>query len=215
MLASLGFQMIRLRPWFLVLAALLVCTGLPTAYARGSSATVVDIKVEPAQPRTGDTVKIWFNLGEGAARAEVRWSLNGEEVQLSDYVEAVKYVEFDRPAKAGDTIVATITPFDATGEAGRAVVRRIVCATAPPQLKVVNQRIEGNSYRAKIEARDPQGGTVSLSLDAAPPGMNMDPMGTIDWPLGKDTAGRFPVKVRGKTGQGGESVLSFDVGIRR
>jgi hypothetical protein len=214
-LALMGFQMTFLRPWFLVFAALLMCTGTSSAYAQSSSATVVDIKVEPAQPRTGDTVKIWFNLGKGAERAEVRWSLNGEEAQTSDYVEAVKYVEFDRPVKAGDKIVATITPYDASGDAGKVVVRRIVCASAPPELKVVDQRIEDNSYRARIEARDPQGGTVALSLDAAPPGMKMDPGGSIDWPLGKDTAGRFPVKVRAKTGQGGESVLSFDVGIRR
>jgi hypothetical protein len=200
---------------YVALAAYMVGVDFFPAYAQASAATVVDVRIEPEQPRTGDTVKIWFNLGEGAERAEVRWSLNGEEVQLSDYIEAVKYVEFDRPAKTGDTIVATITPFDASGEAGMSIARRIVCATAPPELNVVNQRIEDNSYRAKVEARDPQGGTVSLSLDAAPPGMKMDPRGSIDWPLGKDTAGRFPVKVRGKTGQGGEAVLSFDVGIKR
>jgi hypothetical protein len=210
----MGFQMTFLRPWFLILAALLMCVGTSSAFAQ-SSATVVDIKVEPARPRTGDTVKIWFNLGEGTGRAEVRWSLNGEEAQTSDYLEAEKYVQFDKPVKAGDTIVATITPFDASGEAGRPVERRIVCASAPPDLKIVNQRIEDNSYRAKIEANDPQGGTVSLTLDAGPPGMKMDQEGSIDWPLGKDTAGRFPVKVRAKSGQGGESVLSLYVNIRR
>ncbi len=206
------------RPWCFVLALWMACAVLPAAYGQDVApkrATVVDVKVEPEQPRTGDRIKIWFNLGGGAERAEVRWSLNGEEVQQSDYVEAVKYVEFGSPAKAGDKIVATITPFDASGEAGEAIVRRIVCANAPPELKVVDQRIEDNAYRAKIEARDPQGGAVALSLDNAPPGMKMDPRGSIDWPLGNDTAGRFPVKVRGKTAQGGESVLSFDVGIRR
>lgn len=215
MSALLELQMIFLRSSRLLVVAGLICLALSPAYAQTSAATVVGVKVEPEVPRTGDTIKIWFDLGEGAERAEVRWSLNGEEVQLSDYVEAVKYVEFDRPAKAGDTIVATITPFDAAGEAGRPIERRIVCASAPPELRVVDQRIEGNAYRAKIEARDPQGGTVSLSFDAAPPGMKMDPKGSIDWPLGNDTAGKFPVRVRGKTGQGGEAVLSFDVGIKR
>ncbi len=202
----------------LVCFALAVCmvgVSVSLSHAQASAATVVGVKVEPEVPRTGDTVKIRFDLGEGAERAEVRWSLNGEEVQLSDYIEAVKYVEFDRPVKAGDTIVATITPFDASGEAGTVVERRIVCASAPPELRVVDQRIEDNAYRATIEARDPQGGTVSLSFDTAPPGMKMDSKGSIDWPLGTDTAGKFPVKVRGKTGQGGEAVLSFDVGIKR
>jgi hypothetical protein len=207
--------MIFLRSCCLFVAVGLICFALSPSYAQAGTSTVVDVKVEPEQPRTGDTIKLWFNLGEGTQRAEVRWSLNGEEVQLSDYAEALKFVEFERPAKAGDTIVATITPFDATGEAGRPLVRRIVCASAPPELRVVDQRIEGNAYKAKIEANDPQGGTVSLSLDAAPPGMKMDPRGSIDWPLSQNTAGRFPVKVRGKTGQGGEAVLSFDVGIKR
>lgn len=176
---------------------------------------MVDLRVEPEQPRTGDTIKIWFNLGPGAARAEVRWSVNGEEAQISDYIESEKFVALDKPAKAGDTILATITPFDVSGTAGRAIVRRIVCGGAPPELKLVDQRIENGKYLAKVEARDPQGGTVSLSLDAAPPGMKIDPRGSIDWPLGNDTAGKFPVKVRGKTPQGGESILSFDVGIKR
>ncbi len=176
---------------------------------------MVDLKFDPAQPRTGDTIKIWFNLGEGAERAEVRWSVNGEEVQLSDYSEAVKYVELDTPAKAGDKIVATITPFDASGEAGSAIVRRVVCASAPPELKLVDQRIENGAYRAKVEARDPQGGTVSLSLEQAPPGMKMDAKGSIEWALRNDIAGRFPVKVRAKGDKSGEAVLSFDVGIKR
>ncbi len=207
--------MTLLRSWRLVLTALLICVCLAPAYGQSSAATVVSLRVEPEQPRTGDTIKIWFNLGPDAARAEVRWLVNGEEAQISDYVESVKYVALDKPAKAGDTIVATITPFDVSGTAGRAVVRQIVCGGAPPELKVVDQRIEEGAYKAKIEARDPQGGTVSLSLDAAPPGMKIDPRGSIDWPIGNDTAGKFSVKVRGKTAKGGESILSFDVGIKR
>ena len=110
----------HLRHWCLVLTAVLICLGLSPAYGQSGASTVVDVKVDPERPQTGDTIKIWFNLGEGAERAEVRWSVNGEEVQLTDYVEGVKYVELDRPAKAGDKIVATITPFDASGEAGNA-----------------------------------------------------------------------------------------------
>jgi hypothetical protein len=207
--------MISVRPWHLVLTAILVCVGLPPAYAQGSAATVVDVRVEPEQPRTGDTIKLWFNLGPDAARAEVRWTVKGEEVQRSDYLDALKYVEFERPAKGGETILATITPFDVTGEAGRAIVRQIACGSAPPELKVVDQRIENNAYKARIEARDPQGGSVSLSLEQAPSGMKMDARGSIDWPLDTNTVGRFPVRVRGKDSVGGESVLSFDVGIKR
>jgi len=206
--------MIFLRHWCLVLAAVLICLGLSPAYCQGGAATVVNLKVDPEQPRTGDTVRIWFNLGKGAERAEVSWSVNGEEVQLSDYVEAEKYVELDRPAKVGDKIVATVTPFDASGEAGTPTVRDIVCVSAPPELKVVDQRIEKNAYRSRIEARDPQGGAVSLILEQAPPGMKMDAKGSIEWALGNDTAGKFPVKVKAK-GDGGEAVLSFDVGIKR
>ena len=42
----------------------------------------------------------------------------------------------------------------------------------------------------------------------------MDAKGSIEWVLGNDTAGKFPVKVKAK-GDGGEAVLSFDVGIKR
>jgi hypothetical protein len=208
-------QINHFRHWCLVLTAVLICLGLSPAYGQSGAPTVVDVKVDPQQPQTGDTIKIWFNLGEGAERAEVRWSVNGEEVQLTDYVESVKFVELERPAKAGDKIEATITPFDASGEAGKAIVRQIVCASAPPELKLVDQRIEKGAYRARIEARDRQGGAVSLVLEQAPPGMKMDAKGNIEWALGNDTAGRFPVKVRAKGDKSGEAVLSFDVGIKR
>jgi hypothetical protein len=209
-------QVNPLRHWCLVLTAVLICVGLSPAYGQNSAPTVVGVKVDPEQPLNGDTIRIWFNLGEGAERAEVRWSVNGEEVQLTDYVETIKYVELERPAKAGDKIEATITPFDASGEAGKAIVRQIVCASAPPELKLVGQRIEKGAYRARIEARDPQGGgAVSLVLEQAPPGMKMDAKGNIEWALGNDTAGRFPVKVRAKGDKSGEAVLSFDVGIKR
>mgnify|MGYP003551073823 CR=1 FL=1 len=84
--------MIFLRHWCLVLTAVLICLGLSPAYGQ-SDATVVNLKVDPEQPRTGDTIKIWFNLGQGAARAQVKWSVNGEEVQLADYIELSKCSE--------------------------------------------------------------------------------------------------------------------------
>ncbi len=43
----------------------------------------------------------------------------------------------------------------------------------------------------------------------------MDAKGSIEWVLGNDTAGKFPVKVRAKGDRSGEAVLSFDVGIKR
>ncbi len=215
--------MLAVRPWFLVLAIVLVCAGIPAALARGEAPeehkavkpTVVKVRIEPAQPRTGDKVKIYFNLGGGAERAEVKWSLNGKEVQLSDYIEAFKYVELNKTLKADDKVIAVITPFDANGVAGAKVVRRIVCASAPPELKVVDQRIEAGVYKATVEAKDPQGGHVSLTLEKGPPGMTMDPKGNITWPLGSDIAGRFPVKIEAKTEKSGQAILSFDVGIKR
>ncbi|MGB6063401.1 MAG: hypothetical protein WBG50_01245 [Desulfomonilaceae bacterium] len=207
----------------LVLTVVLVCIGLSPIYGQGDAPgehkavkpTVVDIRVEPAQPRTGDKVKIYFDLGEGTERAEVKWSLDGKEVQLSDYTEALKYVELDKPLKAGDKVMAVITPFDASGDAGAKVVRRIVCASAPPELKVVDQRIEAGVYKASVEATDPQGGQISLSLEQGPPGMTMDPKGSIDWPIGSTTEGKFPVKIKAKGENSGEAILSFEVGIRR
>jgi hypothetical protein len=45
--------------------------------------------------------------------------------------------------------------------------------------------------------------------------MKMDAKGRIEWALGSDTAGKFPVKVRAKGDESGEAVISFDVGITR
>jgi len=173
----------------------------------------VDLSFDPAKPETGGQLKLKLKL-VNAVRAEVRWSVNGEEADVSYYDGLSGNVPFEKPLKAGQTIKASVTPFDDTGAKGETIVKSVTCAGAPPLLKLLHQRLEGDMYTAKIEAKDPQEGKITLSVEG-PEGMKIDQDGNITWRLKKDQTGQFHVKVTGKDEQGGLAEFSYTVSIKK
>ena len=169
----------------------------------------------PPQPRTGDDLKVKITVGGSALRAEVRWSVNGEEVALSDCNDTVPEAALGVAIKAGDQIEVSVTPFNAENEAGWPMVRKITIGNAPPHIKLLEQKIVSGVYTAKVEATDPEGEPVSFTLQQGPPGMSVDPKGAISWRFSQGTTGKFDVKVSAKDQQGGEAVLLYSFAIRR
>lgn len=180
---------------------------------RPGAPTVTDARFDPPQPETGSKLKLHLTL-QGAVRAEVRWSINGEEVELADYDGQAGFVTLGKPIKADDRISVSIIPYDASAAPGAEVTKKVVCQNAPPVLRVASQNLVGDDYRAKIEVRDPENDPVTLSLQG-PPGMTIDPKGNISWRIDRTTAGSFTVVVTGKDDKGGQGVLTYSIGIRR
>jgi len=174
----------------------------------------MDATVDPGVPRTGDTIKLALQLQEDAIRAEVKWIINGEQVQTSEYDFQNRTIQLDRPIKMGDVVVATITAYDVAGNSGRPLERRIVVQKAAPMVKVTNEAIRAGTYTAKIEASDPDGRPVTLTLAQGPEGLTMDGSGNIEWQLLKDKSGRFPLSVVAEDDQGNKSYFSYEVGIK-
>ncbi len=180
-----------------------------------SATSVSKVRTEPASPRTGDKVKLLFVPGEDVVRAEIKWTVNGTMVETYDYDSLHRDVELKYPLKAGDVVVASIVPYLAGGTEVKAVNHRFMVGNAPPILSVVNQTISGRGvYSAKIEAKNPQGGPVTLKLEEAPAGLTMDPKGNIEWNVGQDKSGKFSVKVVGEDEQGQKTYLTYQIGIQ-
>ena len=175
--------------------------------------TVAEASFDPSQPETGNKLKLRLKLN-AAVRAEVKWSINGEEVERSDYDGQGEYVTLGKPIKADDRISVSVIPYNASAAPGAEVSRKVVCQNAPPLLRVASQNLVGDDYTAKIEVRDPENDPVTLSLQG-PPGMQIDQKGTISWKIDRTTTGSFPIVVTGRDDKGGQGVLTYSIGIRR
>lgn len=206
-------------PW-LIVALVFVSSAAhaqvaPTMSEAQPVPTIAAVSFEPYRPVTGDRLKLEVKLGENALRAEVQWSVNGEEVQLSDVDEFDQRVELDRIVRAGDRIKVAVTPFDAEGVPGKTGSKTILVGNAGPVVKLGEQKIVGDTYRVRLEVIDPEGEEVSLKLKQGPPGMKINPDGLITWKFGKDTSGKFDVKVSARDKRGAEAVIMYTFTIRR
>lgn len=177
-----------------------------------SKPSVTDVVFDPAAPQSGDRLKVRMKL-QNAVRAEVKWSLNGEDAGMSDYDGFADGVDFSGTLKTGDKVVARITPFNEMAAAGATIEKKVTCAKAPPSLKLVSQEIKGGVYRAKVDVVDQEKNSVTLSVDG-PQGMKIDKDGNISWSMGNIKSGRWPIKVTAKDPKGAEAVLSWTIGLK-
>jgi hypothetical protein len=175
---------------------------------------VRDLRFDPARPETGKKLLVRMNL-HNAARAEISWSKNGEDIGLADFSGMADYITFPQAIKSGDTIKATVTPFNEFGQAGETSDIEVVCQNAPPSISLLDQSLDGELYKARVKAEDPDGGAVTLTLVEGPQGLNLDPNGNITWKFAKGASGSFPVKVSAKDERGAEAILSYTIGIRQ
>jgi len=172
------------------------------------------VNFHPAAPETGDKLRVRIKMSEEAASAEVRWSINGDHFDTVFYDGGAEPVELNKAIKSGDVIEVAVIPYDTSGIAGRPINKKVVCRKAPPTLKLAEQKIDGNVYRAKIEAQDPEDEPVFLTV-TGPEGMVIDQKGAITWKFGEKTSGKFDVKVTAKDKAGGRAELSYSFRISR
>jgi len=209
------------RAGLAILGAWLVCSGIILGHVSVCSAqtqqtppAVGDVKFIPEVPRTGDKLQVKIQLAGEAVRAELRWSINGQEVDRSDYYGDGKPVVLDKPIKADDTVLLNITPYDGGGDTGRVVEKKVTVRKALPEIKLLSQSVQNQTYVAKVAASDPDGGQVKLILEQGPDGMKLDDNGNIEWKLNPDISGKFTVKVKAQDEASQATILTYEVTIR-
>jgi hypothetical protein len=176
---------------------------------------VKELKFSPERPETGEALKMRIALGGGALRAEVRTSRNNDELGTTYYDGLSDFFEVKDRFKAGDKVKVEVTPFDAQGASGAPMVKTVEIANAPPTAKLVDQKITGNTYTARIEAKDPEGDPITFTVNEGPAGLTVDQKGNVSWKLGETTSGTFPISISVKDSQGAGVVVSYTVGLRR
>lgn len=138
-----------------------------------------------------------------------RWLINGEEA-FSD-TNRLPGDSFHR----GDRIQLEITPSD--GQTLGPVFRSktFVVPDAPPDfLSQPPKKFKAKVYLYSPEVKDPDGDTLSYSLQAAPAGMAIDSAtGRIRWPLEGENSGEYDFKIVAQDGLGGKAVQEIKLRI--
>lgn len=176
---------------------------------------IKELKFSPERPETGDALKMRIALEGGALRAEVRTSKNDDDLGTTYYDGISEFLEIKNRFKAGDKVKVEVTPFDAQGASGVPVVKTVEIVNAPPTAKLEDQKVAGNTYTARIEAKDPEGDPITFAVKEAPAGLTVDQKGNVNWKMGETVSGTFPILISVKDSRGAEVVLSYSIGIRR
>ncbi len=187
----------------------------PVAAAEDGAPRVKDVKFSPEKPETGDPIKLRIALDGSAIRAEVKISKNDDQVETTFYDGISEFLEIGSRFKAGDKVKAEVVPIDAGGSSGDPRVKTVEIVNAPPSAKLIDQKITGNTYSARVESKDPEGDVITFSVKQGPSGFGIDQKGNLNWKIGETTTGTFPISISVKDSHGAEVVLSYSIGLRR
>ncbi len=170
------------------------------APAGNNRAPVIErFDVSPGQPTVLDTMVVKAKASDPDGQAldlEYRWEVDGEKV-------AVRGDELDLSAyRRGQTVSVTLTASDGVLEKTLSMVP-VEIANAPPQFETDPARIR-TIEGFRLSAKDPDGDSITWSLEGAPPMMSIDARGALHWKGSEtDAAGNFTVKIKA-TDPGGE-----------
>ena len=151
-----------------------------------------------------DTVRVVVSGAEGASFT-YSWTKNSEPAGEGDSISGFK---------RGDKIAVTITPFYGK-VAGEPKTMSIEIKNSVPRIVESKQLgVDGKVMTYQVKAVDPDGDEVAYALADAPKDMTIDKStGIITWHIGKDTSGKYPVKVKISDGHGGEVMYDLNVNI--
>lgn len=142
---------------------------------------------------------------------QFRWYHNGEEYLRADY-DTLGTGEFVR----GDQIVLEVIPSDGIDDGE---VRRsdpVTVENSPPEItSLPPQEMVDGLFAYQVTATDRDGDKLSFSLDAAPPGMTIDPdTGALAWRITGDVTGAHEVRIAVRDGHVAEpTVQEFSLAL--
>lgn len=136
------------------------------------------------------------------------WSVNGEDLYWEDGPQ-LPGDNFRR----GDRVVLQVTPHDGTVGGKTFQGAEIVVDNAPPKfVSIPSQKFQGMTYHYAAQAEDADGDRISYALDAAPPGMTIDPSsGDLNWTVDSKGAGKYKVGIVARDEQGLSDLQEFDL----
>ncbi|WP_257387797.1 putative Ig domain-containing protein, partial [Tahibacter caeni] len=166
--------------------------------------------------RVGEAYAVTLQTSDADVGDAVRYArVSGPEGSEVDDLRG-RFVWTPTPAQVGTHTVV----LRATDLAGASVERSFSVTVLPNQLPVITQlppgsALAGQAYGGTLAATDPDGDTLSLTLNRAPGGMTMTPAGVFDWTPGTAQVGHHVVRVTVTDDHGGATVAEWLVTVER
>ena len=136
------------------------------------------------------------------------WTRNGEPAGNSQQIEG--------QIKKGDKITVTIVPSDGETTGRPIIVRREIKDMPPTIIDNKAFKFDGKVYTYQVMANDPDGDSLTYSLQSAPKGMTINPStGLVYWNVPPGFTGTAPFQVSVSDGQGGVTKKSFSLTIKK
>jgi hypothetical protein len=183
-----------------------------TELKSSGSPVIIEVSIEPSAPVSGDQLKAIIKTKDplGADAVLVyRWTVNGMVAQES------KSNALEQAVSKGDYVEVAV---GAEGDLalGKFVTSNVRVGNAPPAVRLVSQSLSKEGlYEAHLESTDPERSTISYVLKKGPQGMSINSSGLIQWNAGAGAQGVSDVLVSAQDVEGGETLLSYQITIRR
>jgi hypothetical protein len=178
---------------------------------KNSPPEITRVKTLPDIARPGDTLSVEVE-GKDADGDEVaftyEWTRNGEPAGNGQQIEG--------QLRRGDKVIITIVPSDGE-ESGSPIIMRREIKNMPPVISDNKKfSFDGKVYTFQVPANDPDGDTLTYTLQSGPKGMTVNPAtGLVYWNVPAEFKGKTPFIVSVSDGQGGESRKSFTLEIKQ
>lgn len=175
---------------------------------------VLGVTFDPATDvKPGDVLTALVDASdedEDPLRIEYRWLVNGDET-------SAKGRTFDTSGlRREDRVQVRVRAGDGDDRSSDLLSPPLVLGNRPPEIVgVPPAERDGDAFRYRFEARDPDGDrSLRFSLGEAPAGMTIDPIyGVATWRPTHEQAGTQRIEVRVADSQGASTTLQFEVTV--
>lgn len=179
----------------------------------GNSLPIVNqVVLEPGVLRVGDRVVARVegeDLDHDDIRYTFRWWRNQAVVSEGEQ-NSLETTGFAR----GDMIVVEATPHDSGKGKPRLSDPVTISNSAPKITSIPPGAFSQGRYEYLVTGLDPDGDSLTFSLQHAPPGMTIDSKtGRIEWRLAADVQGSHRARVVVEDGQGGQAFQEFELNV--
>jgi len=135
------------------------------------------------------------------------WTRNGEPAGNSKNINL--------PVHGGDKLTARVTPYDGEVYGDPVILRREIWNFPPMIVDHKEFSFDGTVYTYQVRASDPDGDTLTYSLEAPFTGMTIDSStGLLQWAVPAEFKGKQNVSVSVSDGKGGIAKYSIAITIR-
>ena len=177
---------------------------------RNAPPEVESVKFLPEAIRPGETMSIepvGTDADGDAVTFLYEWTLNGEP--------AGKGKSIERPVKRHDSISVKITPFDGQDFGSPVVIQREIRNLPPVIIDNKEFSFDGKIYTYQVRAADPDGDTLTYSLESASNGMTIDTAnGLLTWTVPPEFKDKKNVSIIVSDGHGGTAHYNLGITIR-